>query len=417
MKFICRPVIVRFGLAILAALMLAAGAAHAQVAAPAPVLRDVLVVPLREAQEHLAGGRFAEALARLAATDAVSDRTPVELYYVERLRAAAASGVRDTQQAAKSLEIVLATGLAPISDRPELIGALAGAHYNLKQYRRAAQWAGSYFAQGGTKPEMRLMAAQAAYLGGDFAGAVAALRTLQREQEAAGVTAPESQLDMLAGSYIKLQDDAGYMSVLEQLVRSYPRPEYWADLLVRLERRPGFSPVLVIDLFRLQYAAGALIEANEYLELAQLAAQAGFAEEAKKVVDAGFAARVLGIGPDAPRHERFREQVGERAAAEAKSLETPAMQPAAAQDGEALFRQGQIRVSHGQSAQGLALMQQALDRGGLVQPGPARLRLAAAHAQAGDKARARELLQALQDGGGTDGLADLARLWTTLVAR
>lgn len=417
MKILCIPVLARFCLVILTALMLAAGTVSAQVSAPTPKLRDVLVAPLREAQAHLAGGRFAEALVRLAATDTVSDKTPVESYYVERLRAAAASGSGDTQQASKSLETVLATGLAPIADRPELIEALAGAHYNLKQYRRAAQWAGSYFAQGGTKPEMRLMAAQAAYLAGDFAGAVAALRTLQREQEAAGVTTPESQLDMLAASYIKLQDDVGYMSVLEQLVRTYPRPEYWADLLVRLERRPGFSPALVIDLFRLQFAAGALIEANEYLELAQLAAQAGFAEEARNVVNAGFAAKVLGIGPDASRHERFREQVGERAAAEAKSLATPAMQPDAAPDAGALFRLGYLRVSHGQSAQGLALMQQALDRGGLVQPGPARLRLAAAHAQAGDKARARELLQALQTGGGTDGLADLARLWATLIAR
>lgn len=417
MKIFCMPVLARSWLLMLAALVLAAGAVRAQVTAPTPNLRDVLVAPLRDAQEHLAGGRFAQALARLAATDTVSDKTPVESYYVERLRAAAASGSGDTQQAAKSLEAVLATGLAPIADRPELIEALAGAHYNLQQYRRAAQWAVSYFAQGGTKPQLRLMAAQAAYLGGDFAGAVSALRTLQREQEAAGVATPESQLDMLAASFIKLQDDAGYMGVLEELVRSYPRPEYWADLLVRLERRAGFSQALVIDLFRLQFAAGALIEANEYLELAQLAAQAGFAEEARNVVNAGFAARVLGIGPDARRHERFRGQLGERAAAEAKGLETPAMQPAAAQDAEALFRLGYIRLSHGQSAQGLALMQQALDRGGLVQPGPARLRLAAAHAQAGDKARARELLQALQTEGGTDGLADLARLWATLIAR
>ncbi len=403
-------------LAALAALLLSSGLARAQVTAPVPALRDALVAPLRDAQEFLVTGKFTEALARLAPADAVSGKTAVEVYYVERMRAAAASGALDTVQAVKSLEAVLATGLAPIADRPALIEALAGAHYNLKQYPQAAQWAGSYFAQGGTRLEMRLMAAQAAYLAGDFRGAVTALQVLQREQVAAGVAVPESQLDMLAGSFIKLQDDAGYMGVLEQLVRSYPRPEYWADLLVRLERRPGFSPALVIDLFRLQFAAGALMEANEYLELAQLAAQAGFAAEARKVLDAGFAARVLGTGPDAGKHARFREQVGERAAAEARGLEAPGSPPAPP-DGDAQFRLGYLRLTHGQAGPGLQLMQQALDGGTLSQPGQARLRLAVAHVQAGDKARARELLQPLQAGGGTDGLADLAHLWVTLIAR
>lgn len=400
-----------------AAACLWTAAAIAQVTAPTPALRDELVVSLRAAQELLAGRKYAEALAQLAVTDGIAAKTAVETYFVERLRAAAASGAGDTQQATRSLEAVLASGQTPRPEQPALIEALAAGHYNLKHYAEAALWAGRYFEEGGANADVRLMMAQSFYLSGDFRSAVRELLVLQRAQLAAGVNTPESQLDMLAGSYIKLQDDVGYMQVLEQLLRSYPRVDYWADLLVRLERRPGFSGALVIDLFRLQFAANALGEASEYLELAQLAVQSGYLAEAMKVLDAGFAAGVLGKGADADKHARYRLQVGERTLAEFKALDMPDRQPSSANDADALFKLGYVWFTQGRNDAGRALMQQALDAGQMSRPAQARLRLGAAHAQAGNKPKARELLQAAQAASDTDGTADLARLWGILVAR
>jgi Tfp pilus assembly protein PilF len=391
--------------------------AVAQVAPVLPALRDELVAPLRSAQELLAGKKYAEALSELAATDKVTGKTAVETYYIERMRAAAASGAGDTQQSTRSLEAVIASGQTPKAEQPALIEALAAGHYNLKQYAQAAQWASRYFESGGTNADMLLMMAQSLYLAGDFRSAVRELLVLQRAQQAAGVNTPEPQLDMLAGSYIKLQDDAGYMQVLEQLLRSYPRADYWADLLVRLERRPGFSGALVIDLFRLQFAANALGEASEYLELAQLAVQAGYPAEAMKALDAGFAAGVLGKGEGGDRHARYRLQVGERALAEFKALDAPERQPSLTSNADAMFKLGYLWFTQGRSDAGLALMQQALDAGQMERPAQARLRLGAAYFQAGNKPRARELLQAAQSEGGTDGTADLARLWGILAVR
>lgn len=408
-------------LLLLVLVLASAGAVRAQGTEPlpSPALRDELVAPLRAAQELLAASKYAEALARLATTDAIPGKSPVETYYVERMRAAAASGAGDTPQAARSLEALLATGQAPKAEQPALIEALAGAHYNLKHYGEAGLWGSRYFEQGGTHAEVRLMMAQSFYLSGDFRGAVRELLALQRAQQAAGINTPETQLNMLAGSYIKLQDDAGYMQVLEQLLRAYPRTEYWADLLVRLERRPGFSGGLVIDLFRLQFAAGALGEASEYLELAQLAVQAGYPAESLKVLDAGLAAGVLGRGPDGSRHARYRMQVAERALAAFKALDAPENQPAQARDADAVFRLGYGWVTHGRTDAGLALMQRALDSGNLSRPVEGRLRLGAAYASAGagEKARARDMLKDVQASGATDGAADLARLWGLLAAR
>jgi hypothetical protein len=53
-------------------------------------------------------------------------------------------------------------------------------------------------------------------------------------------------------------------------------------------------------------------------------------------------------------------------------------------------------------------MEQALKKGPLKHPEDAKLHLALAYAQAGQKGRAAQLLQTVH---GNDGTADLARLW------
>ena len=65
-------------------------------------------------------------------------------------------------------------------------------------------------------------------------------------------------------------------------------------------------------------------------------------------------------------------------------------------------------MSAGQFDTGLALMEQGIAKGGLRRPDEAKLHLGIAYLSAGQKAKA---IQTFRDVGGTDGTADLARLW------
>ena len=71
-------------------------------------------------------------------------------------------------------------------------------------------------------------------------------------------------------------------------------------------------------------------------------------------------------------------------------------------------------MSAGQFDTGLALMEQGIAKGGLRQPEDAKLHLGIAYLAAGQKAKA---IQAFKEVGGTDGTADLARLWLTHAQR
>ncbi|HWY73308.1 MAG TPA: hypothetical protein VNW98_06670, partial [Burkholderiaceae bacterium] len=165
---------------------------------------------------------------------------------------------------------------------------------------------------------------------------------------------------------------------------------------------------LELDVLRLQLATGNLAKPEQYMVMAQLALQAGFPAEAKKIVEQGYASGVLGKGGDVERQNRLRDLASKQAALDAKSIAQGESEVANAKDGDTLVAIGYNYVLNGKVERGLALMEQGMRQGSLKHPDDAKLHLALAYAYAGQKAKAAQLLQGVR---GNDGTADLARLW------
>jgi hypothetical protein len=150
--------------------------------------------------------------------------------------------------------------------------------------------------------------------------------------------------------------------------------------------------------------------------MAQLALQAGYPVEARKIVDEGYAQNLLGQGTAAEvdRHKRLRDLVIRQLAEDQKNLGRDETQANSAKDGVALVNVGYNLVLNGQHDKGLALMEKGLVKGGLKRPEDAKLHLAHAYLLAGQKAKAAQSFKAVQ---GSDGSADLARLWLLQMQR
>ena len=88
---------------------------------------------------------------------------------------------------------------------------------------------------------------------------------------------------------------------MEKLVTHYPKKEYWVDLLSRVQRKPGFSDRLALDAYRLSLATGSMTAPADYMEMAQLALQAGFPAEASRSSTRAIASGALGTGAQAER--------------------------------------------------------------------------------------------------------------------
>jgi hypothetical protein len=390
----------------LVAALLGAGAVQAQ------AVRPEIGKPLQAAQELIKAQKYKDALAKVREADAVGGKTAAESTLIERMRIAAASGAGDVETAAKSFEAIGAQVSA--AERLRMIESLAGGYYRAQNYAKAMQWGQRYFKEGGTSASIRTLLIQSQYLSGDFAGAAKELTTEIQQAEKAGQPPGEDRLKLLVNATLKLNDTNGYVWALERLVTYYPKKDYWVDLLGRLQRKPNFSDRLALDTYRLSLATETLTKANDYMEMAQLAVQAGFPAEAKQVLDKGFAANVLGQGAEAERHKRLRDLVAKRLEEDKKNQAASIAEAQEAKDGTALVNAGMNLVFQGEKEKGLQLMQQGLSKGNLKRADDARLHYAIAHIVAGESGKAQATLKTV---GGTDGTADLARLWALYAKR
>lgn len=387
-----------------AALLVAAlGGAQAQEA-----VRPEVGKPLKAAQEHLKAQRFKEAMARVREADAVGGKTANEQTLIERMRLSAALGAGDNAAAEKAFEALEGSKKLSQADQLKIMESLAGGYYRSKDFAKAMQWAQRYLKEGGGNQSMRQLVLQVQYESGDFASVAKTLQAEVAADEKAGRTPGEDRLQLLAYSQQKLNDNAGYVATLEKLVTHHPKKNYWADLISRVPRKPGFSDRYTLDVYRLRLATDTMSGANDYMEMAQLAVQAGYPAEAKKIVQQGYASGALGKGPEAERHKRLSDLVDRHVAEEPAKVESALAEANAARNGDALVAIGFGDVVGGKPDKGLKLIEQGIAKGQLKRPDEAQLRLGIAQLRAGQKAKAQKTLRAVK---GNDGSADLARLW------
>ena len=381
--------------------------------AGAQALRPEVGKPLQAAQELIKAGKYRDALAKVRDADAVGGRTADENFMIERMRIAAASGAGDVDTAAKSFEALAATGRLGGAEKARMAESIAGGYYRAKDYAKAMQWGQRYFREGGTSSAIRTLLIQSQYLSGDYAGAARELTSEITAAEKSGAAPAQDRLNLLLNAAVQLKDPNATVFALERLVTYYPKKEYWVDLLSRMQRKPNFSDRLVLDTYRLSLATGSMSAASDYMEMSQLALQAGHAAEAKRVVDKGFAANVLGQGAEAERHKRLRDLVTKKLAEETAGRVAALQEATAAKDGNDLVSLGFALATGGEPAKGIPLMQQGLAKGGLKRPEDAKLHLGIAQVLASD-AKGQATLRGVS---GNDGTADLARLWSLFARR
>ena len=386
------------------------GAAAVSSAYAQEAVRPEIGKPLQAASALLKSNKFKDALAKIREVDSVPNKTANETYLIESMRGSAASGAGDNETIIKSFESVIASGKAPAATQLKLIEALAGAHYRARDYAATNKWATRYLREGGGNSQIRTLLIQSYFQSGDFANSAKESLIDIQADEKAGRTPSEEKLQLLANSYLRQKNSNGYIATIEKLLNYYPKKSLWADVISRLQRKSGFSDRLALDVYRLQLATGNLTATNDYMEMSQLALQAGFPGEAKKVVDEGYANGALGKGTDVDRQKRLRDLVEKRVAENQKVITGSADEAAgnAAKDGNALVNLGYNLFTSGQVAKGISLMEAGIKKGELKRPDDAKLRLGTALIQSGQKAKGAQVLKSVQ---GTDGAHDLANLW------
>ena len=376
--------------------------------AQAQALRPVVGKPLQQAYELFKAGKGKEALAKVREADAVGNKTAAESLQIDRMRAAAAQRAGDNATAIQALESLY--GKVPAGEQGQVAEQLASAYAAGKDTAKAGQWVQKAQAAGNNSATLKQLQAYLQGASGDFNAVARDAAAAVAAAEQAGRKPDEGDLLRLADAQLRTGSTSGQAATLEKLLYNYPKKDYWAIYLGRMQNKSGFSPRFALDVMRLKLATGSLNKTDEFMEMSQLALQAGYPAEGKAIVDKGFAAGVLGTGAEAERHKRLRDLANKQETEGKASIDQRAAAAVATKEGNDLVQIGYAYVTMGQADKGLPMIEQAIAKGGLKRPEDAKLRLGMALLQSGkaNKARAVQLLRSVQ---GADGAADLGRLW------
>jgi hypothetical protein len=373
-------------------------------------LRPEVGKPLQQAGEFLKAGKAKEALAKVREAEAVGGRTSAEQLTIDRMKAAAAQRAGDTATAIQALESV--HGKVSGAEQGQIAEQLASAYAQQRNTAKATEWVNRAIQAGNNGAGVKQLQSYLQSASGDYAAIGRDAGAAVNAAEQAGRRPEEGDLLRLADAQQRTNNMAGYGSTLEKLLLNYPKKDYWNAYLARLPRKPGFGNRFELDVMRLRLASGTLSKTEDFMEMAQLALQAGLPAEGRKIAEQGFKSGALGGGAEGPRHQRLRDLATKQESDQKAAIAAQAKDAAADKAGDDLVKVGYAYVSLGEIDQGIKLIEQGIAKGNLKRPDDAKLRLGMAQLQSTRaKAAATQTLRSVKS---ADGAADIARLWVIL---
>lgn len=357
--------------------------------------------PLKAAQDLARAKKFNEALKQVKQAEAISGKTPYETFVVHDFKAYLNAQSGNYGAAAEAYEAALNTGKAPANTRALRIKTIATLYYQGRNFGKAVQYADLYEKETGPDLQMQTLVAQACYQQGNYAGARDAAAALVKGATASGRRPPEGVLQIGMNSAFKLKDQDGYRAALIQLVTYYPSDIYWIDAINQVARKLGTGARASLEVDRLKLARGVLKTSDAYIEMGQLAIQAGLPGEAQALIEKGTASGVLG-GANKGRETRLLNMAKSQAAADRPTLST------AAGSAKAMAAKAEAYASYGDTAQAIALYKKALAQGGLEDAGLVQMHLGQALLAADKKSEAAQAFASVKH---PSRYADLAYLW------
>ena len=375
-------------------------------------MRPEVGKPLQQAGELLKAGKAKEALAKVREADAVGGKTAAEQTTIDRMKAAAAQRAGDTGTAIQALEALF--DKVGGGEKGQVAEQLAAAYAQQRNNAKANEWVGKAIAAGNNGGTIKQLQSYLQSASGDYSAIAKDAAAAVNAAEQAGRRPEEGDLLRLADAQQRTGNNGGYSNTLEKLLLNYPKKDYWNAHLARLPRKPGFGDRFTLDVMRLRLASGTLGKTEDFMEMAQLALQAGLPAEGKKIIDKGFAAGALGTGPEADRHKRLKDLAEKKLAESKAAIAGQASEAGNEKDGNALVQVGYAYVTLGEVDKGIELIEAGIKKGSLKRPEDAKLRLGMAQLQSAKaKSKATQTLRSVQ---GTDGANDIARLWVILGA-
>jgi tetratricopeptide (TPR) repeat protein len=364
---------------------------------------------LKAAQDAMQKEDWETARAKVAEAEAVEKRNDFDNFQIDEFKTVLAIRGDDLAGAAQTIERMLASGYMTPEQETERLGHLTRIYSRLENYDKALEYGKRWQeASDGTNLDAQLLIADANYRKDNFDAAIAEMKKAMEIAKTQNEPVKEPWLQILLHSYAQKEDEANVEATLEELVRQFPKEEYWQQLLGTLHANVGADDRLTLATYRLMNELGVLQTPDDYVEMAELANEQGLPGEAVKVMDQGFGNKVLEKSRDVARVKQRQEEFRKLAAGDRKQLASDEKEAQAAKTGEPDAAVGQAYLSYDQYDKAVEALQRAVQKGGLKRPDEAQIALGRALLKLN---RTDEAIQAFQAVAQGSKLAKIARLW------
>jgi hypothetical protein len=264
------------------------GTASVAYAQSAPKLSSGVQKALVEAQTAAKKQDYPAAMAAIEKAKGVSSRTPYDDLQINRYGMSLLVQQKDLVGAAVYGEAAADIDPASIPENEKSPVYTAGLQLalNAKHYDKAARYAKALMALP-TPPDANIqaMAAQAFYLGGDYASAQAQAQKNIDAAKAAGKLPARSDYEIVMSAQVQQKNQAAAEQTLEQMVATFNDPKDWAQMLSVSLGIKGMRDIDYVYLGRLMFATGANVPATDMQLVGSNANKQGFygdAEQAQK---------------------------------------------------------------------------------------------------------------------------------------
>lgn len=375
------------------------------------ITTKAVAVPLKAAQEAMQKKQWDAALTEIKKAAAVEKKTPFEAYQIDEFMGFVLIQQKKFGEAAPVFERMLNSGLMPPEQVDERTKTVAQLYFQIKDYNKSSLWAKKWLEKHPGTEDMGILLGQSQYLLNDYKGAAATMTNVIKNAEKAGRKPDENWVQIVMSSYFKQtpQDKDGIGDALKIMVRYYPKPEYWENLL-DIYRRKASGDRMTLGYYRLMNDVGVLKDKGDFVEMAQLAIDAGVPGEAQEIVEKGMSTGVLKSADktEQGRYDRLLAGAKKQADADRSELAQLATSAEKASSGQPNVALGQAYLSYGDTDKAIAALQKGISTGtGVTDIDEAQISLGIAYLKKGQKEQARQAFNAVKDGSKWNDLADL----------
>jgi len=380
-------------------------------AADKPKVSKAVGEPLKKAQEAMGKKQFDVALSEINKAKAVEKRTPFEDYQIDEFLGYILIQQKKYSEAATVYERMLNSGQMPPEQVDDRTKAVSQMYFQVKEYKKAAEWAKKWLEKHAGNEDMTVLLAQSYYLLENYKDAAATMSQVVSATEKAGQQPKENYLQIVLSSHFKLQNNDGIADALKKMVRYYPKPEYWDNLIDINRRKSAGGDRLTLGFYRLMSEVGVLKDKGDYMEMAQLGIEAGVPGESEQIVEKGISSGILKSDDktEQGRYDRLLTAAKKQAAADRASLGQLAKDAEKAPNGQADVGLGQAYLSYGQYDEAIAALERGIKKGSVTDADDAQISLGIAHLKKGQKDQARQAFKAVKP---DSKWSSLAELWT-----